>query len=409
MSDPQRPLRRLHLKLSRGMSRVGSVFFLLWLAFWTIGVLWLDGCAVWLLAKNVAAQSYPSVRGDITSSESAEAESSATWKVQFRYSVGGREFTGHRRTFADGNFSNRRQNVQSFAEQFVVGKSVEVFYNPNDPSDSALDRTLSGLPLVMGLFVVPFNAVMLGGWNWVRRRILRLQAVPVRRDGTRWFVTTTNGQPLVVMLIVAGGLSLASTFTIVLCGWEENLFGLAATWCVLIGVSVAAYLHTRTLVLREHPVFILDDATATVTWPGSNDTPAFSLPREQLSAVELADQPANADELGLSPDFVVRLSFKSDDEQSVKRTVLCTPNGTEAAALAEWLKDWIARPADRRELMADGRPPNLFDNSRCDWRPSAISHRHSAGGEFRCEVGCVTFMRSCSTRRNHSCNAGCWH
>ncbi len=347
MNDPQRPLRRLHLKLSRWINRVGSVFLMLWLSFWTIGVLFVDGCAVWLLAKNVAAQSYPSVTGEITASQPAETDGSVRWKVQFRYSVDGREFTGDRRTFAVGNFSNPRQELPSLAERFVVGKPVEVFYNPNEPSDSALDRTLSGLPLLMGLFVVPFNAVMLGGWNWVRRRILGLQAVPIRRDGRHWLVTTTNGQPFVVMLIIAGGLSFASTFTIVLCGWEENLFGLAVTWCGLIGISVGTYLHTRSLVLRERPVLILDDATATVTWPESNDTPAFSLPKGRLSAVELADQPANADELGLSPDFVVRLAFKNDDEQPGHRTVLCTPNGIEATALAEWLEDWIAQPAAR--------------------------------------------------------------
>lgn len=350
MNDPQRPLRRLHLKLSRGMNGVGAVFFLLWLAFWTIGVLVFDGCAVWLLVKNVVAQSYPSVEGEITASEPAGNEGSARWKVQFRYLVDGREFTGDRRTFSDGNFSSRRQDVQPFAEQFVVGNPVKVFYNPNDPSDSALDRTLSGLPLLMGLFVVPFNAVMLGGWNWVRRRILRLQPVPVRRDGCRWLVTTTNGQPLVVLLIVAGGLSLAATFVIVLCGWEENLFGLAMTWCVLVGFSVGAYWHTRSLVLRERPVLILDDDLATVTWPESNDTPAFSLSRSQLSGVELADRPANADELGLSPDFVVRLIFKNDAEQPANRIVLCTPNGIEATALAEWVENWIAQPLT-------GRPP----------------------------------------------------
>ncbi len=351
MNDPQRPLRRWHRKLSRVMDRGGSIFFLLWLAFWTIGVCFFDGCAVLLLLKNVVAQSYPSVQGEITSSEPAGSEGSAKWRVQFRYSVDGRGFTGDRRTFSDGNFSSRRQDMHPFAERFVIGNPIQVFYNPNDPCDSALDKTLNGLPLLMGLFFVPFNAVMVGGWNWTRRRILRIQAVPVRRDGTRWLVTTTNGQPLVVMLIVAGGLSFASTFAIVLCGWEENLFGLAVTWGVLVGVSVGAYWHTRSLVRRELPVLILDDDLATVTWPESNDVAVLSLSLSQLSGVELADQPANADELGLAPDFVVRLIFKNDMEQPAHRTVLCTPNGIEATALTEWLQEWISRSpsAERRQ------------------------------------------------------------
>lgn len=157
MNDPQRPLRRLHLKLSRGMNRVGSVFLLLWLAFWSAGVLFFDGCAVWLLVKNVAAQSYPSVAGEITVSEPAETDGSARWKVQFRYSVEGRELTGDRRTFAVGNFSNRRQDVPSFADQFVVGKPVEVFYNPSDPSDSAAGPNSERTAVAHGIVCRPIQ------------------------------------------------------------------------------------------------------------------------------------------------------------------------------------------------------------------------------------------------------------
>lgn len=344
MNDPQRPFRRLHLKLSRVIDRVGSVFLLAFLVLWTILLLFMDGCAVWLLAKNVSAMSYPSVVGEITSSEPVDAKTTSRQAVEFRYSVNGQEFTGNRRSFVDANFSGQKSEPKLLAEQFPVGRSIDVFYNPTDPSDSALDRSLSGLPFLIGLFVVPFNALMVGGWNWVARRVHRIQSVPVLRDGTRWLVLTTNGQPLVVMLIVAGSLSFAATFVVVFSGSEENLLLLASIWCGLIGISIGAYWHTRSLIRRERPVLILDDELASVTWPESNDSPAFSVPRSDLLGVELVDQPVNADELGLSPDHVVRLLFKSDAEQPQKRTVLCTPSAVEAIALAEWLQWWIERP-----------------------------------------------------------------
>ena len=345
MNDPQRPLRRLSLKLSRVTDRVGSVFFLVFLVLWTILQLFMDGCGVWLLAKNVSAMSYPSVVGEITSSEPVDSKTTSRQAVQFRYSVNGNEFTGSRRSFADANFSGQKSEPQLLAERFPVGRSVDVYFNPNDPSDSALDPTLSGLPFLMGLFLVPFNALMVGGWSWVVRRVHRIQSVPILRDGTRWLVLTTNGQPLLVMLIVAGSLSFASTFMVVLSGSEENLFGIASIWCGVIGISIGAYWHTKSLMRRERPVLILDDALASVTWPQSNDSPAFSVPRGDLLGVELTDQPINANELGLAPDHVVRLLFKSDAEPSQHRTVLCTPSVTEAVALVEWMERWIAHPS----------------------------------------------------------------
>ncbi len=319
--------------------------FLVILVLWTILLLFIDGCAVWLLAKNVSAMSYPSVVGEITSSEPVDAKTTSRQAVQFRYSVNGSEFTGSRRTFVDANFTGRKSEPKLLAERFPVGRSVDVYFNPNDPSDSALDRSLSGLPLLMGLFLVPFNALMVGGWNWVARRVHRIQSVPVLRDGTRWLVLTTNGQPLLVMLSVAGALSFGATFAVVLSGSEENLIAITAIWGGLIGISIVAYWHTRSLIRRERPVLILDDSAASVTWPESNGSPAFSVTRGEVLGVELADHPLNADELGLAPDHVVRLLFKSDDEPSQKRTVLCTPSAAEAISLAEWLQRWIESPS----------------------------------------------------------------
>ena len=362
MNDPQRPLRRLHLKIAEFFDRAGSVLIPVFLLFWTIALLFLDGGGVWLLAKNVLAMSYPSVAGEITSCEQVVTKRVSRQAVEYRYSVNGQEYIGNRRSFVGNNFSAREPDPKLLAERYAVGRTVDVYFNPNKPSDSALEQSLNGLPLVIGLFLVPFNAIAVAGWNLLSRRVRQIQSVPVQREGNCWFLLRTNGQPIVVMLIIAGSLSLGSAFVVVLTGCEENVLVMASIWCGLIGISVGAYWHTRSLIRQERPILVLDDAVGLVTWPESNDSPAFTVARDELLGVELVDQPINAEELGLAPDHVVCLLIRSDDEQPQKQTVLISSNATEAIAVAGWLQRWIdpSCPLEGRQQapLPDGSSPD---------------------------------------------------
>ena len=340
MSTNPQGLRR-HLS-PRRERLIGSGFAAFWLLWWSLFTLFFDSIIVFHTLKTWQAQSYFSVPGEVIHSgvrgDAGNEGNSFRADVRFRYMVNGEEFTGTRLHFF-GFHENNPTLIKGVVENFPIGKKVDVFYNPDDPNDSALSRTLDGLPLFMLLFLTPFNLIMVGGWCWVARRVAGVRTLPVRRDAERWLVRRTNGQPLVVAAIVAGMASVAAIVAVGLAGWADGLGSMTVTWGGLLGLSGLAYWHTRSVILREPPVLVLDNGLETVTWPSANNEPAFSLPRSRLLGVEIDDSPQPDDDEN-AWDFSILLSFNGEQGQPAKRLVLKTTSGTEAAALAEWLKDW---------------------------------------------------------------------
>ena len=322
------------------------------LLLWSLMVLVPDGLLAYLTIKNLAAQWYPIVPGEITHSvEQPEGgvgrvRGSFDAEVRFRYSVNGREFTGNQLHFLNLR-DVRILKAQQTLARYPVGQRVEVIYNPNDPGDSALERTLNGMPFSFALFLLPFNLLLVGGWRWVARRISGTRSLPLRRDGNLWCVLPTNGQPEIVAMMVAGVFSLGLILVVGLGRWSDNLSTMIAAWAVVLGLSGLAYWHTRTLVLREKPLLMLDDDSATVTWPPSADTLEFSIARSRLLAIEITDDRQSGGDDVLSLAFSILLGFTGDDGQPAQRVAFQTTNSIEATAMLEWLEEWTSLPIQR--------------------------------------------------------------
>ncbi len=315
------------------------------LLLWSLIVLVPDGLLLFLTAKNVVAQWYPSVPGEIThSAEQREVSESFDAKVRFRYVVNGQELTGQRLHFLNLRDTSQPSKAQRTLARYPVGQRVDVIYNPNDPSDSALDRTLNGMPLSFVLFLLPFNLLMVAGWGWVSRRVRGLRSLPLRRDGDRWCVLPTNGQPWVVALTIAGLMSIVSIFVVGVGGWSDHLSVMIAVWIVVLGLSGLAYWHTRTLVLREKPVLMLNDGLATVTWPPSADTLVLSIARSRLLAIEMMDDQQSGGADVSSRSYSILLRFTGDDGQPTQRVAFQTTNSLEATSMLEWLEQWTGLP-----------------------------------------------------------------
>lgn len=87
--------------------------------------------------------------------------------VRFRYTVGGKEYRGDRAAW-DTSFDTQAA-AQRLAGRYTRGQSVMVYYNPVDPTEAVLDKTVSRLntsswhPLtVLGfvlLALVPFGVI----------------------------------------------------------------------------------------------------------------------------------------------------------------------------------------------------------------------------------------------------------
>lgn len=323
----------------RWLNASPAVFGLL---LWSLMVLALDGLLFVLIGKLVVAQWYPSVPGEITQSAELKKEGGGktTAAICFRYSVNDKEFIGDQLHFLNLRDASRVAEVQQTLQRFPLGQSVEVIYNPNDPNDSALDRSLNGMPLAFALFLTPFNLLLVGGWSWLARRVNGTHSLPLRRDEDRWCLLPTNGQPWMVALTAAGVVSLTLVLVVSIGGWSDNREVMIAAWALLFGLSCWAYWHTRSLVQRETPVLVLDDALATVTWPPTVNAPEFSIARSHLLAIELSDEhpPHGNDKAALT--YSILLRFTGADGQSATRLAFQTTNSTEASSMMEWMEEW---------------------------------------------------------------------
>lgn len=120
---------------------------------------------------------WPSVPGSVTASSldiSSSSKGSTIYNanIHYTYSVGAQNYTGTRVTFGDINTSNSSDAAQT-VYRYRVGTVVNVFYNPNDPADAALETGFTVgllLPLGIGALFTIVGGVMLinGAVTYVR-------------------------------------------------------------------------------------------------------------------------------------------------------------------------------------------------------------------------------------------------
>ena len=77
--------------------------------------------------------------------------------VVYEYSVGRRPFEGNQFAFGSETYVPYREDVEAVIDQYTIGDSVTVFYNPNDPSESVLSRDI--FPAAWGFFIIGFVLV----------------------------------------------------------------------------------------------------------------------------------------------------------------------------------------------------------------------------------------------------------
>lgn len=315
------------------------------LLLWSLIVLWPDGLLIHGVLKNVRAQWFPTTPGEIVSATTERKVGVKTdggsfgEPIRFRYSVNGQEFTGDRLSFLSVRDTSQTPQIPVVPSRYPVGQRVEVIYNPNHPSDSALDRSFTGMPLAFALFMTPFNLVMLCGWGWLAMRVTGVRSLPLRREGTRWSLLETKGEPAIVGLCAAGVLSFAATFVVGIYGWSDSLVMMLATWAIVLGLSGLAYWHTRSLVMREPALLILDDVTGTVICPQTSTSAAFSVERSRLIGLGLDPPPPEYPDPESTKTQSLALAFVGEDGQRKQHLILSSQDECQIADVRAWLEE----------------------------------------------------------------------
>ena len=119
-------------------------------------------------ARKKAQESigWPATNGEIThagvrreSSVDADGDTSYSYypDVQYRFRAAGQEFVGDKITFGMRTGYGRSSKAQEIANRYPVGSRVQVYYNPQKPSEAVLDRSAKNsvvLLIVGGVMVL---------------------------------------------------------------------------------------------------------------------------------------------------------------------------------------------------------------------------------------------------------------
>jgi len=142
------------------MDTASIVFLVLGVIFGVLGAIFL---IVGIRSRNKAKASlqWPVAQGVVLSSTVIEHQdydeddhrTSISYEpvVQYRYSVGGQDFSGNKLAFGANRFDSGR--AQGMANQYPAGATVNVHYNPNNPGEAVIETKAAGgtLFLIIGI------------------------------------------------------------------------------------------------------------------------------------------------------------------------------------------------------------------------------------------------------------------
>ncbi len=118
------------------------------------------------------SRAWPRAAGTVASSHAEPRQPDGTGvagrrlyvRVVYRYTVGGKEFTGERYSFFMDRIAHRREESASEdARRYAKGTKVDVRHDPNDPTDAVIDTTIPWDRGAMAAFSVIFLVLGLVG------------------------------------------------------------------------------------------------------------------------------------------------------------------------------------------------------------------------------------------------------
>ena len=120
------------------------------------------------ILKAQKSRSWPTASGTVLDSgmeanqsrdEDGDIKTTYGATIQYKYTVDGQEFVGDRRTFSNVRTSSVR-NTEKILERYPLGSSVDVFYDPDDPSSSVLESGVGAATYI--LLLVPIGFLVFG-------------------------------------------------------------------------------------------------------------------------------------------------------------------------------------------------------------------------------------------------------
>ncbi len=175
--------------------------------------------------------------------------------------------------------SSSQNAAYAVANRFPVGAPATVHYNPDDPADATLDVGLHPQALFMILFLMPFNAILIGVWSWAGGAVWRTITKPPcgglkiqDQDGIT-LVRVSWWSPLTTGLLALGISSFLSIFVVAI-GFDQSLSltGMGVVLGIVLGLGIGAALLTYLFGPRADKFIAIDTLRSTLTIPPMGGT-----------------------------------------------------------------------------------------------------------------------------------------
>lgn len=232
----------------------GAAVLIFFALFWSAITSVFLGFLAYRAVRQTQALGYASTPGTITKIDVVQHRGNRTksneLKLEYRYEVGGKQYTNDRYRYGMANTSDNW--AERYKRDHPPGSPVPVYYNPYDPKDAVLATGIEGEDLMMALFLTPFTCVMLGLW-WVcwstfrsSRADLVAGGLPVEDHGGQVVIRVPGISPLAVAMAVLGFAAFIMIFVLGLTsGMRPPMWLALSVWGLLliaagIGYAMAA-------------------------------------------------------------------------------------------------------------------------------------------------------------------------
>ena len=115
------------------------------------------------VAKSLTAESWHTIEGKVIESKVIDGFDSAEPFVSYRYEVNGKDYTSNKISF----LFNDDWHAEKVVAAYPQNKIVIVYYDPTNPADSVLKRSLS----IAAILRLIAGVLCLGIWQWARVKV----------------------------------------------------------------------------------------------------------------------------------------------------------------------------------------------------------------------------------------------
>jgi hypothetical protein len=234
---------------------------------------------------------------------------------------------------------------------YPAAREIMIHYNPASPGESVLRSGIGGVDLFAGIFMTPFNVIMLVGWasllKWVRGWWDKRPAggVPVLcEDNETAALRLAPFTPLTAAAVTAAGTSFLMVFAVALIFGFDSMQGAAVGWGLIVGLSITVYFGVVSRTRAGRYDLVIDRPAGTVTLPAIYGCKSPATIRiSQVKSVDMTVEESTGE--NASTKYAPMLRWYGACAGDVRNSKLGEFAARERAeSLATWVRERITSP-----------------------------------------------------------------